>query len=225
MNTFSFKKQNFYKNIKQEAFHESSLINAWDDVTFENNAQRQSGVYFNFSIYKKNDDLLVEIELLSWSNCKQTHVPLEQSIYSEEGFGSGKHIPTLQAHYKKLILNFFGALDTLKYHWQVKDLVYKIKHPSFIFHYKLLNLFTQQELEKIALKCNFTHTLFNVSLFNKPPKQGALSHAFLPHIVNGFYIHGIEVSVDLNESDLPLLEDIDSGVISKEEFLKRMDNL
>jgi hypothetical protein len=222
MNTFSFKKENFYKNDTQEPFHESFLVNASDEITLDDTTQMLSGVYFKLDIYKKNKDLMVEIELLSWSNSEQKHLPISHSIWSEEGFGSGKHIPTFQAHYKKIISNFFAALKNLKYHWQIKDLIFKIKHPSFIFHYKLLNLFSQQELESIMLMYFSNHPLFNIPLFQKPPKRNTLDYAFLPQVVNGFYLEGIEVSVDLNESDMPLLEDLENGIISKEEFLKRI---
>lgn len=223
MNRFSFKKERFYKDDEKEPFFESFLVNANDEVTFSDNLQMLSGVYFQLEIYKKSRDFHVDIELLSWSNSEQKYVWLKNSIWSEDSFGKGAYIPIIQAHYKKLIYNFFAALDTLKYHWQIKDLVYRIKHPTFIFHYKLLNLFSQKELEQIMLKHMCNYPILNISLFSNAPKRGALKYAFLPHIIDGFYIDGIEVSVDLNQSDIPLIEDIDSGVISKNELLTRLN--
>lgn len=45
---------------------------------------------------------------------------------------------------------------------------------------------------------------------------------FLPHYVEGFYRNGIEISVDLDESDFAIIED-DSGVISRDECLKLLE--
>ena len=42
---------------------------------------------------------------------------------------------------------------------------------------------------------------------------------FLPNYINGFYINGIEVSVDLDETDYAIIED-DSNVISAQNCLK-----
>ena len=44
-------------------------------------------------------------------------------------------------------------------------------------------------------------------------------HIFLPDYIEGFYIYGLEISVDLNETDFAVIEN-DDGVISKDECLK-----
>lgn len=222
MNKFFCTIENFYKDHTKEPFHASFLINACDEVALNDTMQVMSGIYFKLDIYKKNKNLIADIELLSWSNSRQKHIPLNESIWTEEGFGEGKHIPAIETHYEKVVSNFFDALKTLKYNWQLKNLIHKIENPTFVFHYKLLNLFTQQELEEIMRTHFSNHPILNMSLFQKPPKHNTLDYAFLPHVVNGFYLDDIEVSVDLDESDMPLLEDVESGIVTKEEFLKRL---
>jgi hypothetical protein len=222
MNKFSFKKVGFYEKSDQSDFYECFIVNANDEVALIDNSIINSGVFFKIEIYKKLSTLFIDLELLSWSNSELKNVTLERSIWAEEGFGGGENIPIIKNHYSKIISNFFTAMEQLKYHWQLKDMLHKMKHPTFIFHYKLLNLFTQVELEKIMLAYFENHPIFNVSLFNQRPRSIEIGYLFLPHTISGLYIDGMELSVDLDQSDMPIIEDNENGILSKEQFLSRL---
>lgn len=71
--------------------------------------------------------------LYSWCNDSQTYVPLEKSIWIEEGFGDGKYINQIKNHYKKLIEDFLNIFKLIKYYWQLKEIINKLENPTFIF--------------------------------------------------------------------------------------------
>jgi hypothetical protein len=91
-------KKNFFKHIATTDFNKTFLINACDIIMLENDDTKtiSTGVYFKLDIKKKNQDLEIELYLYSWCNDKQDYVPLESSIWKEEGFGSSKYIPTIK---------------------------------------------------------------------------------------------------------------------------------
>jgi len=222
MDKFSFKKVDFYKKDSSVELYETFLLDANDEIVLADNSQVNCSIYFKTDIYRKKTTLYVDIALYSWCNNQQDYVPLNKSIWNKDSFGGGLNIPVFETHYNKIISNFFMALEQVKYHWEIKDIIHKFKHPIFVFHYKLLNLFTRQELEEIMLTHFKSYPVFNTSLFYKRPKNQALSYLLLPNVVSGLYIDGIEISTDLDETDMPIIEDNDSGAISKKEFLNRL---
>lgn len=94
-----------------------------------------------------------------------------------------------------------------------------MEHPIFSFHYKLLNSFSKQSLEDICLKYFDNYPVLNVSLLKTKVQKNAIYYLFLPNYINGFFINGIEVSVDLDETDYAIIED-DSNEISAQDCLK-----
>ena len=54
------------------------------------------GIFFKLILSKKSNDLKVEISLYSWSNIKQSLVPIDKSIWKDFEFGAGKHIPKIE---------------------------------------------------------------------------------------------------------------------------------
>ena len=103
-------------------------------------------------------------------------------------------------------------------------MIYKMEHHTFIFHYKLLNLFTQKELENIFLKNFKNYPILNIPMYKTIPTKSNFRYSFLPHVINGFYIYGLEVSVDINSDDSPVIED-DNGKITKEQFFKELNKI
>lgn len=199
------------------------LINACDIIMLENDDTKtiSTGVYFKLDIKKKNQDLEIELYLYSWCNDKQDYVPLESSIWKEEGFGSSKYIPTIKTYYEKIIKNFLDIFKQLKYYWQLKELIHKLENPTFIFHYKLLNLFSKDLLEKLFLKHFDNYPILNIPLFKNSIFKQENPYIFIPNYISRFYMNNIEVNVDLDDSDIAVIED-DEGTITKEEFLERV---
>ena len=80
-----------------------------------------------------------------------------------------------------------------------------MEHPIFSFHYKLLNSFSKQSLEDICLKYFDNYPVLNVSLLKTKVQKDEIYYLFLPNYINGFFINGIEVSVDLDETDYAII--------------------
>ena len=214
-------KKDLFLETFEENIDKSYLIETEAAINLEGDTTTLTGVYFKFDIKKENNDLIYEIELQSWSNDLQKHVRLDQSVWIEDGFLQGKHIPTIVEFYSVIIENFFRYLDTINIYWKLKNFIHTLENPLYQFHYKLLNQFSQETLEKIMKESFDNYPILNILLFQKQSITTP-EVIFLPHSIDGFYIDGIEVSVDLNESDYPLIEDMDSGEISGDEFLKRV---
>ena len=84
---------------------------------------------------------------------------------------------------------------------------------------------TLEELETICLKFDFKEPILNTALLKSQSDiSRRISNLFLPHYCDGFYIGdiGIEISVDLNNDDLAVIEDSDIGVISKKDLLDKL---
>ena len=64
------------------------------------------GIFFKLILSKKSNDLKVEISLYSWSNIKQSLVPIDKSIWKDFEFGAGKHIPKIEKLFVCFIINF-----------------------------------------------------------------------------------------------------------------------
>ena len=219
-NVYNLVLKNFFKN--NEKFNNKSfLINANDDILLDKNdkSKTSSGIYFKLYLSKVSNDLKIKLLLFSWCNETQTYVVLNKSIWNEEGFGSGKYIPKIENHYKRIVENFLSVFKQIKYYWQLKEIIHKLENPILSFHYKLLNTFSREFLEKFLLKEFDIHPILNVVLLkNKIDKQN-ISQIFLPNYTEGLYVYGIEISVDLDDSDFAIIED-DSGVITTERFFE-----
>ena len=217
-NVYNLVLKNFFK--ENEKFNNKSfLIDANDDILLDKNDDRKtsSGIYFKLYISKVSNDLKIRLSLYSWCNETQTYVPLNKSIWSEEGFGGGKYISKIENHYKKIVENFLNIFRLIKYYWHLKEIIHKLENPIFSFHYKLLNTFSREFLEKFFLEKFHNYPILNIPLLKNKLDRYDIPQLFLLHYVEGFYLYGIEVSVDLDESDFAIIED-DSGEITKEKF-------
>ena len=218
---------NKYKYIKKEFFYKQEfqvsdffLINANSEIyDEENKSSFSSGVYFKLILKRDVDDLIINLELYAWNNDLQKYLPIKNSIWNDEDFGAGKYLDLIYRHYEKSINNFLKMISELKYIWQLKELIHKLENPLFSFHYKLLKAFSRWELENICKKHFTNYPILNISYFNRNNKF--TGNFLLLNYINGFYINGMEVSVDLSDDDFPIYED-EKGKITKEEFLKRV---
>jgi hypothetical protein len=219
-NVYNLVLKKFFKS--NEKFNNKSfLINVNDDILLDKNDDRKtsSGIYFKLYISKVSNDLKIRLSLYSWCNETQTYVPLNKSIWSEEGFGGGKYISKIENHYKKIVDNFLSIFKLIKYHWHLKEIIHKLENPIFSFHYKMLNSFGKEFLEKFFLEHFNNYPILNIALLKNKIDSYDTPQLFLPHYIEGLYINGIEISVDLDDSDFAVIED-DSSVITSENFLE-----
>ena len=219
-NVYNLVLKNFFKS--NEKFNNKSfLINANDNILLDKNDDRKtsSGIYFKLYISKVSNDLRIRLSLYSWCNETQTYVPLNKSIWSEEGFGAGKYLSKIENHYKKIVENFLSIFRLIKYYWHLKEIIHKLENPIFSFHYKLLNTFEKEFLEKFFLEHFENYPILNIPLLKNKIDRYDTPQILLPHYIEGLYINGIEISVDLDDSDFAIIED-DSGVITTDKFLE-----
>ena len=75
-------------------------------VLENDNKKVDLGIFFKLILSKKSNDLKVEISLYSWSNIKQSLVPIDKSIWKDFEFEAGKHIPKIEKLFVCFIINF-----------------------------------------------------------------------------------------------------------------------
>ena len=222
--TFKIEIKNFFKeneNFDKKTF----LLNVCDEILLEksNKSSTYSGVYFKIFISKKSTDLHVKLALFALDETSN-YVPIKKSIWSQNSFGKGKYIPKIKLHYKKVIKNLLLIFKQLKHFWQLKELIYQIENPKFIFHYKLINTFSQEILEKIFLTHFENYPIVNIPMLRNHNYSSSFQYIFLPKYVSSFYIDDILVRVS-SKNDFAEIEDIYNGVITKEEFLHKLNLL
>ena len=223
-NVYNLVLKNFFKN--NEKFNNKSfLIDANDDILLDKNDESKisSGVYFKLYLSKVSNDLKIKLLLYSWCNGTQTYVVLNKSIWNEEGFGGGKYLSKIGNHYKRIVENFLDVFKQIEYYWQLKEIIHKLENPIFSFHYKLLNTFSREFLEKFLLEEFDIYPILNVALLKNKIDRKNISQIFLANYTEGLYVNGIEISVDLDDSDFAIIED-DSGVITTDRFFLIMKN-
>lgn len=212
--------RNFFKeneNFDKKTF----LLNVCDEILLEksNKSSTYSGVYFKIFILKKSTNLHVKLALFALEETSN-YVPIKKSIWSQDSFGKGKYIPKIKLYYKTVIKNLLQLFRELKYFEQLKELIYQIENPKFIFHYKLVNTFSQEILEKIFLTHFENYPIVNIPML----RNHNYSNIFLPKYISGFYMDDILVRVT-SDNDFAEIEDIYNGVITKEEFLHKFNLL
>lgn len=222
--TFKIKTKNFFKeneNFDKKTF----LLNVCDEILLEksNKSSTYSGVYFKIFISKKSTNLHVKLSLFALDKTSN-YVPIKKSIWSQDSFEKGKYIPKIKLHYRKVIKNLLLIFKQLKHFWQLKELIYQIENPKFIFHYKLVKTFSQEILEKIFLTHFKNYPILNITMLRNYNYSNSFQYIFLPKYVSGFYIDDILVRVS-SENDFAEIEDIYNGVITKEEFLHKLNLL
>jgi len=221
-NLYKHEKRNFFPKENTLIYNKKYLINVNVVIALDDGITTYTGIYFHFCIKRIKHNLAFSIELYSWSNHEQKYTSIENSIWGEEGFGAGKHIPTIVNYYSNIIKNFYLYLDeNICKVSELKELIDKLENPLYSFHYKLLNLLPRQKFENFCKKHFKNYPILNLSLFEENPSKYSDVLIFIPNYFQGFYINGIEVSVDLDENDFPLIEDDDIGKISNEEFFRR----
>ena len=93
-----------------------------------------------------------------------------------------------------------------------------------IFHYKLINTFSQEILEKIFLTHFENYPIVNIPMLRNHNYSNNLQYIFLPKYISGFYIDDILVRIS-SKDDFAEIEDVYNGVITKEKFLHKLNLL
>lgn len=216
--------KNFFKDNK-DFKNRIFLINANDEIFLDKNDKKSinSGVYFKIFISKKSNDLKIRLSFFALHE-ELNHVPIEKSIWSQDSFGRGKYIPKIKLHYKKVIKNLLQFFKELKYFGQLKELIYQIENSKFIFHYKLVNTFSQEILEKIFLTHFENYPIVNIPMLRNHIYSSSFQYIFLLKYISSFYMDDIIVRVSSN-NDFAEIEDVYNGEITKEEFLYKLNLL
>jgi hypothetical protein len=202
--------ENFFKD-KEKNWEKEYLLDA-------NDYKNSFYSHFKLIIKKKKNDLIVKIKLYDWSTDKQKYVPLKKLKNYKT-----KDISIIKEHYKPIIERFLrGLSEYLRTNCDLKEFIHTIENLSIKYHYKLLNTFTKEELDKIRV------TFRNIPRLNICDFQQNIidfPNIFEVDYVNGFYSVPIEIRVDLDDSDYATIEDVSFDnyrVLSKEEALKEL---
>lgn len=217
-------KRNFFKDTKLQDFEKKYLINSNNTMCIDNDSyESQTGVYFETTFKKIANTLQISIELLAWSNTEQKYLPLEQSVWADT-FYDGKYLSQILQSHIVLAQKLLDVFDSFKYYWELKELFYRFENPTIIYHYKLLNTFSKDELDFLSTKFDYSSPILNSLLLKSNLLINRFDkHLFLPFYTNGYYFCGndIEISVDLNAKDVATIS-IDGKNVSKEEFFKAL---
>lgn len=137
------------------------------------------------------------------------YVELDKSFYhdglSQEDFYSFKN------YYMQIEQDFLTYITTtIDTKDKLDSFIQRLENPKFVFHPKLLNVFSQNELEGYFQK-DEDNILLDIKDVSK----------FKPRQIDGWLNEEVEVSTDLDDNDFPLLEDREGNIILPEEFRKR----
>lgn len=217
--------KNFFKDNK-DFKNRVFLIDANDEIFLDKNDKKSvnTGVYFKIFISKKSNDLKIRLSFFALDE-KLNLAPIEKSIWNQDSFGKGKYIAKIRLHYKKTIRNFLQIFNNLENNCQLKELINQMENPKYIFHYKLINTFSQEILEKIFLTHFENYPILNISKLKNHIFQDDFSTLFIPKYIKNFYINNFIVSVNSPKNDFAVIEDIYDGTITKEKFLNKINLL
>ncbi|MCT7644588.1 hypothetical protein [Aliarcobacter butzleri] len=218
--------ENNYKVIVKNFFKENKdfknrvfLIDANDEIFLDKNDKKSinTGVYFKIFISKKSNDLDIELSFFALDE-KLNPVPIEKSIWSQDSFRKEKYISKIRLHYKKTIRNFLQIFNNLENNCQLKELINQMENPKYIFHYKLINTFSQEILEKIFLTHFENYPILNMSKLKNHIFQDDFSTLFIPKYIKNFYMNNLIVSVNSKKMILQLLKIFMMEQLQKKSF-------
>lgn len=209
---FQITKANLFAKDNQESCNKTYFIKA-DDVVF----------CTKFKRLKK--DLIVSIELYGWSNQYHKNTPILTSSWAND-LADGKELLPLIERYSPLAKKLLSYFEQMKYFWEYKECFYRFEHPTIIYHNKLLNTFSNEEISLIAKPFDFKNPTLNTASLIPDKSRLTFTELFLPNYFTGCWFsvgracsNGVEISVDLDDSDYATIE-LDGKTISKDELMK-----
>lgn len=173
------------------------LLDATHDIKLANK-NYLADIYIKLEILKEKSTVVYKLYFYTWSNKQGKAIPI---VYSSLEESVKKSILNT---YKPIIDNLIKILQSITTSSQLKELMYRLKHSTYIFHYKLLNMFTPQELERI-FRHKSLYLKLNIPLLQASNKEHKLGNLFLPNYIDNIKANGVEIRVDLNTDDYPLV--------------------
>ena len=156
----------------------------------------------------------VDGDITSCSNDIRGRVSLDKSIIVE--FLSKEEAKKCITYYENINTNYLKYLnDTIKTKKQLDEYIYKLNNPITNYNYKLLNVFSFEELEYVNNELFMKFVLLDPNDFTR----------FVDQEVDGWYGFDLEVNTDLDDNDYPEilhLLDSDEILISAKEALEIM---
>jgi len=221
MNKYSRNIETVLEEDNIDDFEKIYLLDVKSDVKVEETLWFMP-IYIELKIVKIKSLVCYTLSLFSWSNEEGKNVAIENSFLQDvqiENF-----LEQVALEYEPILKNLVKILEAIQYADQLKELIFRLENITYIFHYKLLNMYTQQELEDVFSKKFNIYQKINVSYLKAiEDTLHWQSNLFLPIYLSGFYANGIEVSTDLSRDDYPTIDDCNENKkdsLSKEEILK-----
>jgi len=225
MNQYFLKRlNNFFDENFQERFRYILVADAIEQDVIEN--KLSSGIYFKIYIFKHYNDLVIGVRMIAWSNELKKHTSLKHSYWNESDFLKYNAIEKLSSHYQPIVHNFLKTFDEVNRVWQIKSFIYNLQNPIIQYNYKLHNLFTLEELKTLSSKFDLYPNI-NVYFFKNHSDDRYFSNTFIPDVFDTVYLDYFEISVDLDDEDMPIIFDLfnpnRSDRVSKHYFFKELE--
>ena len=187
-------------------FEKIYLLDATHKIVWQKYHTSSLPVCIELKILKQQSSIDYTLSLFSFSNESQKYVAIENSWFM--GTKIENLIEKIALEYDPILDNFAKVLESIKYGDQLKELLYRMENITYVFHYKLLNMFTQEELEEISSKLYNEIPRLNIALLKSQEDIYWERDLFLPCYKNGYYAYmdEIEISTDLDGSDYPTIE-------------------
>ena len=171
-------------------------------------------IHLNIKINDKYPYL--DATITCFSNDTGEYEPLDKSIIVE--FLSDDEAKECIKYYENIKTEYLKYLnDTIKTKKQLDEYIYKLNNPITNYNYKLLNVFSFEELEYINNELFIKYVFLDPNDFTK----------FVDRKLSGWYGFDTEVNTDLDDNDYPeilhLIDDDERLVSAKEalEIMKR----
>jgi hypothetical protein len=140
----------------------------------------------------KRSPISFDAILTCFSNSEQKYAELEKSIITEF-LTKDESIKCIE-YYTDLKDNYIQYLyDTIKTQEQLDKYIETLHSPTTKYNYKLLNVFTLEELEYINNELFTKYVLLDPNNFKE----------FKEDQIDGWYALGVEVNTDLDDNDYP----------------------
>ncbi|MCK9161696.1 MAG: hypothetical protein RBQ81_05060 [Arcobacteraceae bacterium] len=215
---YSMIKKDFFKNL--EATLDKSIIFQITDVYSE----CYYPIFADIRFKRVANDMSIDLALLSWSNDTQKYATIDKAYFTD--FEDAQDIIEFAAkHYEPIVEKLFAMFKEVRYFWTFKEFFHKAENHTYIIHYKLLNDLPYNKWKELLDSMNFT-PIIDIPLVKAIDdiRHTTIENIIRPIVFNGFYSNGVEISVDLDESDYPVYEyDGDRfkcGKITKEQIME-----
>lgn len=200
----------------------SFLVNAHDSLELGvNGAKENLFVYFKIYFAKIYNDLQIKVELYDWSYKLQKLVPIENSVWKDDD-KKIKQLDKVLIHYENIINNFLDIFTHFRYFCQLKEVLNSFETRNYIYHYKLLNTFSKDELEKLCNKLYDIDKRLNTPLLKNKVATYHRQDILFPDYVDGLSGFNIDISVTFDKKDFAVIKNFDDE-ISKNECLRLLN--